>query len=869
MKSGTTSRYFFALLTWLLISATARAQPSQNHVDSVYLFSYSTAKNNNHNGLHFAWSRDQINWQLIGNEFGFVRSDYGRWGSEKKMFNPYLIQGPDGGWQCVWGLNDKEKLFAHASSPDLLYWDRQSYPLVKEGVNVLKPIVQYNRQQGQYTITYTDAAGKYYQLTTRDFKSYSPATAVPAAQYTDGSTTINLPAGQATGQLHHVPWNTVDKLIRDWEGKQYRNTLYSEQTAQDAQRFAKLTPVEAKISLQATQARPISNLLTGVFFEDINYAADGGLYAELIQNRDFEYAPGDKEGRDTNWHSTHSWSLKGDQSTLTIDTTAPIHPNNAHYAVLDTKVPGAAFSNTGFDGIPIKQGEQYKLSLFTKQIQGKGKLLVRLVSSEEKVLAQATLTPAVNSWKKINTVLTANADAPNARLELQPLSNGRLQLDMISLFPQKTFKGRENGLRADLAQLIADIHPRFIRFPGGCVAHGDGLGNIYHWKNTIGPLEARKPQRNLWGYHQTAGLGYFEYFRYCEDIGAVPLPVLAAGVPCQNSGPGATGGGQQGGIPLDQMGAYIQDILDLIEYANGDATTTWGKKRAEAGHPQPFHLQYIGIGNEDLITDLFEQRFTMIYQAVKAKYPSITVIGTVGPFYEGTDYEEGWQLAGKLNLPMVDEHYYVSPGWLIHNQDYYDKYDRSKSKVYLGEYAAHLPGRPNNLETALAEALYLTALERNGDVVAMSSYAPLLAKEGHTQWNPDLIYFNNSEVKPTVGYEVQKLYGVHAGDQYLPATITLSNNQDAVKKRIAYSVVRDSQTQDLIIKLVNLLPVQVNTSMDLGSIKPTGTTAIRTVLQGQPADKNARPVTATMPVATISKLELPAYSFTVIRLKTN
>ena len=249
------------------------------------------------------------------------------------------------------------------------------------------------------------------------------------------------------------------------------------------------------------------------------------------------------------------------------------------------------------------------------------------------------------------------------------------------------------------------------------------------------------------------GIGYFEYFQFCEDIGAEPLPVIAAGVPCQNSAciPGKLlSGGQQGGIPMEEMDAYIQDILDLIDYANGDPKKSqWAKLRAESGHPKPFNLKYIGIGNEDLITDVFEERFTLIYDAIKKHHPEITVIGTVGPFYEGTDYEEGWNLADRLNVPMVDEHYYNTPGWFIYNQNYYDKYDRSKSKVYLGEYAAHLPGR---------EALYLTAVERNGDMVLMTSYAPLLAKEGYTQWNPDLIYFNNKEVKPSVGYYTQLLY---------------------------------------------------------------------------------------------------------------
>jgi alpha-L-arabinofuranosidase len=435
---------------------------------------------------------------------------------------------------------------------------------------------------------------------------------------------------------------------------------------------------------------------------------------------------------------------------------------------------------------------------------------------------------------------------------------------MVSLFPASTFKNRPNGLRADLAQTIAEIHPKFMRFPGGCVAHGDGLGNIYRWKNSIGPLESRKPQRNLWGYHQTAGLGYFEYFQFCEDMGAAPLPVIAAGVPCQNSATG--GGGQQCGVPMNEMDDYVQDILDLVEYANGDIKTTWGKKRAEAGHPKPFNLKYIGIGNEDLVTDVFEERYTMIVNAMKQKHPEITIIGTVGPTFEGTDYDEGWALATKLKLPMVDEHYYQSPGWFINNQDYYDEYDRSKSKVYLGEYAAHLPGRPNNLETALAEALYLTNLERNGDIVSMASYAPMLAKDGHTQWNPNLIYFTNESVKPTVGYEVQKMYGNNSGNQYFPAQLQLSSENEAVRKRVAVSVVRDTTSGNVIIKMINLLPVTTNAAIDLSAVDLPDFEAEKLVMSGDPADKHVVPVSSKINISKEFTETLPAYSFTVIKI---
>ena len=539
---------------------------------------------------------------------------------------------------------------------------------------------------------------------------------------------------------------------------------------------------------------------------------------------------------------------------------------------------GVRLLNTGFDGIVLKKGERYDFSCFARTGQGGkgGKVVVSLIDKEDREIASATVKVSSKNWKKCKAVLTAEADVEDARLCIAPSAGGTYHFDMVSLFPQNTFKGRKNGLRADLAQTLADLHPRFVRFPGGCVAHGDGIDNIYDWKGSIGPLEARKPLRNLWGYHQTRGLGYFEYFQFCEDIGAEPVPVLAAGVPCQNSGGGTQYGhddltkyGQQCGIPMEQMPEYVQDVLDLIEYANGDARKTeWGRKRAEAGHPESFNLKYIGIGNEDLITEVFEERFTMIYNAVREKYPEVTVIGTVGPFYEGTDYNEGWRLASKLDVPMVDEHYYVAPGWFIHNQDYYDRYDRSKSKVYLGEYAAHLPGRPSNIETALSEALYLTAVERNADVVTMTSYAPLLAKEGHTQWSPDLIYFNNSEVKPTVGYYTQQLFGQNAGNHYIPSTVILDNERDAVQKRIGMSVVKNDTSGDYIVKLVNLLPVEVKTKINMEDISLLRPIATKTVLKGAPTDKEAKPLTETFDVNGKNiDYTMPAYSFSVIRIK--
>ena len=667
--------------------------------------------------------------------------------------------------------------------------------------------------------------------------------------------------------VHKVSYEFVENLINTQKLDACRNQLWSETSKTDSARFAGLKTLDATLTIDNSKSKKISDLLIGVFFEDINYAADGGLYAELVQNRDFEFVLSDREGRDKTWNSTKAWHLNGNLASFNIDSVSPIHPNNPHYAVLNVEKPGAGLVNEGWDGIAIKAGDKYNFSVFANNPDQKSKkLVIRLTGKNGENYGETSISVNSSKWKKLEVVLTATKTASDAQLELIPQSSGTVALDMISLFPQKTFKDHKNGLRADLAQTIADIHPRFIRFPGGCVAHGDGLGNIYRWKNTIGSLESRKPQRNLWGYHQTAGLGYFEYFQFCNDIGAEPLPVIAAGVPCQNS---ATGGaGQQCGVPMDQMDDYVQDVLDLIEWANGDVKTKWGKLRAEAGHPEPFNLKYVGIGNEDLITDIFEERFTMIFNAIKKQHPEITVIGSVGPTFEGTDYEEGWKIATKLGVPMVDEHYYQSPGWFIHNQDYYDKYDRSKPKVYLGEYASHLPGRVTNIETALSEALYLTACERNGDVVSMTSYAPLLAKEGHTQWNPDLIYFNNTEIKPTVDYFVQQLYGQNSGDSYISNSIQLSDKKESVQKRLAVSVVRDSKSNDLIVKLVNMLPVAVNTKINLEGIGNIAPIATRTVLTGAPDGKKARPVTDNIAFSTNFTSSLPAYSFTILRIKS-
>jgi alpha-N-arabinofuranosidase len=422
-------------------------------------------------------------------------------------------------------------------------------------------------------------------------------------------------------------------------------------------------------------------------------------------------------------------------------------------------------------------------------------------------------------------------------------------------------------MRADLAQMLADMKPKFIRFPGGCLVHGDGLGNMYRWKNTIGPLEERKEQKNIWNYHQSLGLGYFEYFRFCEDIGAKPLPVLPAAVSCQNSGgTWRIGGTGQKAIPMDEMSDYIQEVLDLVEWANGPATSTWGAKRAAAGHPGPFNLEYIGIGNEDKMTPEFEERFKMIYSAVRAKHPEITVIGTVGPFAEGEDFNKGWKLADELQLSVVDEHYYSQPKWFMANQYRYDKYKRNTTGVYLGEYASW----GNKMRNAITEAAYMTSLERNGDVVKMASYAPTLAKKGFTQWNTDMIFFDNVRICPTVNFYVQKMFMTNQGDTYFNNVIS----KDVKDSTLAASCVYDSKTSDIIIKMVNTGNESKAMKINLSNFKNIIPDAEKAVLTGKADAENTFenpngivPLLSTFKVSSKFEYLAPAMSLTVVRIK--
>ena len=813
--------------------------------DSVYV---KVSAPNNGSGLFLQWSADGRFWRSA-TQSRILGSDYGAWGAEKKLFHPSMAKGKDGLVVLVFQLNDRNNQFGVTTTRDFIHWRPQDYPYMEGVGQCLSPII---RVEGEaFVVTFHNSEGQRFQTSTSDLVHFT------LPQPVEGP--------NATAEYLKVPYRMVETLSDNSRASEVKSALVNELARDNEQRFADLTDLRAEVVVDAALKKTISDHLMGIFFEDINYSADGGLWAQLIQNGDFEYNPHDRMG-DKNWNQLTAWKTQGSGGKLITDVEG-VSTNNSHAVAMDvTEVSrlGAMFymENEGFDGIPVNAKEKYDLSLYVKG----GKVRVSLMNGET-VMATVVVGGGKKEWKQAKAVLKPSFTCNNpkdVKLVIRPLEKGVTAIDMVSLMPQDTYKG--HGLRRDLAETLEALHPTFMRFPGGCVAHGDGLDNIYRWKETIGPLKDRKPQRNIWGYHQSRQLGYYEFFQMCEDMGMEPLPVLAAGVPCQNSSDG--GPGQQGGIPMKDMPAYVQDILDLIEWANGDASTVWGRKRIEQGHKAPFNLKYIGIGNEDLISPTFAERYLMICKAIKEKYPNIKVCGTVGPFCYGSDYEEGWRLATENSniIDMVDEHYYQSPGWFIYNQDFYDQYDRSAPKVYLGEWAAHVPGRHNNIETALCEALYYCSLERNGDVVEMSSYAPLLAKEGHTQWSPDMIYFNNIEVKPTVGYYAHRMCGNSRGNQYLSSTLNVNSKKKGVRERLAVSTVRDSKTGKTYLKFVNVLNLPVQAHLQLRGILSAEKACKRTILTGAYDSKDARPTEDEVKLSPDCEYTMPAYSFTLIEL---
>ena len=636
--------------------------------------------------------------------------------------------------------------------------------------------------------------------------------------------------------------------------------------------------------------KAISDELIGIFFEDISSSADGGLYAELIQNGSFEYNPTERNG----WGPATAWTFERPGHSLgrvESHMKQPLNDNNptfmrifvervGHYYDFDGWT-GVGLQNNGFDGISVKGGAKYDFSAFFRNSGVATQMQVRVAlvvpqgwGKSPKLLADTTMQISSEFWIKQTAVLTPSEDATNAALQILVLTKGKMDIDFVSLMPQDTYKG--HGLRKDLAQALADLEPKFMRFPGGCVVHGggDGFWNTYRWKTTIGPKEQRRALKNTWGYHQSMGLGYYEYFQFCEDLGMQPVPILPCGVSCQGTNGGWSMRTQaQDVVPMSEMDEWVDEALDLIEWANGDpATSKWAKMRADAGHPKPFNLKYLGLGNEEKITPEFEERFTYIYNKVHARYPDIVIVGTAGPgSHAGNpDLENGWRIADKLGMPIIDEHYY-EPNTYFLNKRQYDNYPRTrKTKVYLGEYAS----KDKKLIDALAEGLYLLHVERNGDIVCMTSYAPLFARKNATNWNPDLIYFDNERPFLTCSYYVQQMFGHSAGQYYYGDCVTFEGDAKGVQQpqenvHYGQSVVLNTKTRRLFVKLCNAgaEAKRANINLSRFGLKKVAT---KTLLTGQPDDENNYEAQPISPQRTSFKpqkrftLDLQPYSFVML-----
>ena len=523
---------------------------------------------------------------------------------------------------------------------------------------------------------------------------------------------------------------------------------------------------QSKITVRPDRVTGQLGDLYGIFFEDLNHAVDGGLYAEMVQNRSFEFCAVDNPS----YHPLMAWEKiekKYSRMQWWIQDSHPYSRRNPHYLVCEIFETGmgAGVRNTGFTpGMYLQKGEKYRFSCLAAT-DGRGELPLRLVleNDEGRNLGQADIVVSNGTvWNHYEAEITAQETTTAGNLSIYIDAVGRLYLDMVSLFPQKTFMQQRNGLRADIATLLADLKPRFMRFPGGCLVHDGSINaedrdSLYRWKNTIGVLEERPARRNNWGYNQTLGLGYYEYFCFCEEIGAKPLPVLPAGYDPHH----------QRKVPFDQLDEWIQEALDLISFANDDASAQWGRIRCELGHPEPFGLEYIGIGNEEVGEGFFE-RYPYFHKAIKEKYPDIQIIASSGPFAAGGEYEKGWNCARRNHADLVDEHYYMAPEWFLANHHRYDSFDEKDPRVFLGEYASW----GNTWYNALIEASYMTGMERNSEKVGLACYAPLLCNVNYINWKPDMIWFDNHQAYGTANYYVQKLFMNHQGDDRIELEMT-------------------------------------------------------------------------------------------------
>jgi len=570
----------------------------------------------------------------------------------------------------------------------------------------------------------------------------------------------------------------------------------------------------------------ISPTMFGVFFEDINFGADGGLYPERVKNRSFEFP-----------EPLMAWKqiARGDsKGTVTVLDENPINANNSHYLHIEVEKPGGGFGamNEGFRGMGVQRGAAYTFSLYARNVEHAQRagntrrvernpvgLRVELEDESGRNLGKGRLAGLTSTWKKYAITLVPSTTSLKAHLNLLTEGRGAIDVDMVSLFPQGTWKNRENGLRADLVQLLRDMKPGFLRFPGGCIVEGRYLKTRYQWKTTIGDLTKRRLIINRWNdefkhkpapdYYQSFGLGFYEYFQLSEDIGAEPLPIINCGMACQfNSGELA---------PLDQLDPYIQDALDLIEFANGPGDSSWGRLRSEMGHPASFNLKMMGVGNEQWGPQFIE-RYQQFARVLKEKHPEITLVSDAGPSPNDERFQFLWSRLRELKADIVDEHYYMAPSWFLANSDRYDNYPRTGPKVFAGEYAAQSvgiasPNNRNNWECALAEAAFVTGLERNADVVRMASYAPLFAHVDAWQWTPDMIWFDNLRSYGTPNYYVQKLFSTNKGTHILP--VLLDGSTKNGQQNLYASASLDKPSGEVVLKVVNATASQREAHINL------------------------------------------------------
>ena len=619
----------------------------------------------------------------------------------------------------------------------------------------------------------------------------------------------------------------------------------------------------------------INSAMWGIFFEDINFGADGGLYAELVKNRSFEF-PDPLMG----WSKISPSLAKGQ---LSVRTDAPFNAANPHYLRIESEVKAPfGVSNEGFRGMGVRRGEAYNFSAQIRAVSGSPIVSLQLYGEDGTLLDAVQLKDFSADWKKYTAVLHPKDTDAKAHLCVLLEGEGAVNIDMVSLFPERTWKNRPGGLRADMVQALADLHPGFLRFPGGCIVEGSVLERRYQWKNTIGPIEERKLLINRWNYEflhrptpdyfQSFGLGFFEFFQLCEDIGAEPLPILNCGMACQfNSGELC---------PLDQLDTYIQDALDLIEFANGATNTTWGAKRAAMGHPEPFNMKMLGVGNEQWGAQYIE-RYAKFAAALKAKYPEIKLISAAGPDPADERFKFAWSKLRELNADIVDEHSYAKPEWFFSNTHRYDNYDRNGPKVFMGEYAAQSVAivstkNRNNWECALSEAAYLTGLERNADVVRMASYAPLFANTEAWQWTPNLIWCDSLHLYGTPNYYVQQLFSRNRGDVILPTQLSGIQETSAQVQRLYASATRDDRAGEVIVKVVNPGNDATEAKINLAGVSQVEPEGMAIVLAGsnlkdvnsmeQP--KKISPVESKFDkVASNFTYSFQPHSMTVLRIK--